>query len=108
MGHTHTHKSKLDLLALPSVPLPPVSSNGEEGKGDAPPAKPKAPAEKRKADSTEPLAGEPVKQKAHRDGGLLGLTSYLADRKGEREEMQDSHLQLDDYSKLLDNLHPSM
>ena len=85
-------------------------ANGEEGRGDALPGKPAAFAEKRKAESTESehAGGEPAKQKARREDELFCLTSFLADRKGEREEMQDAHLQLDDYSKMLDDLHPSM
>ena len=85
-----------------------MSSNGEDEKGDAPPAKPAIAAEKRKADSTETAVDESVKQKPRREEELFVLTSFLADRKGEREEMQDAHLQLDDYSKMLEDLHPSM
>ena len=36
------------------------------------------------------------------------ISSYLSERKGERDEMQDAHLILEDYSKEFADLHPSM
>lgn len=37
-----------------------------------------------------------------------GLKGYVADRQGEREDMQDSHVIMDDFTKSMTNLHPSI
>ena len=36
------------------------------------------------------------------------LFSHLAERQGEREDMQDAHIIIKDYASLFPNLHPSM
>ncbi|KAL8601879.1 hypothetical protein ACOMHN_020614 [Nucella lapillus] len=89
-----------------------LSSNGSPGK-DSTPAKPSvetmvaASGEKRKA--TETGDGQAVKTaRTEAEGGLLRLSSFVADRKGEREEMQDAYLQIDDYSSMFSQLHPSI
>lgn len=63
-------------------------------------------AEKRKADTTEPAPDEPNKQKQKLEH--YAMRCYVADRKGEREEMQDAHIQIDDYTKMFTSLHPSI
>ncbi|XP_076451535.1 integrin-linked kinase-associated serine/threonine phosphatase 2C-like [Babylonia areolata] len=97
---------------------PSVNRNGNEGQGDASAPAPTQPlaasAEKRKSESQGPQDEEPVRKEARTDNSpnahnsLLRLSSYVADRKGEREEMQDAHLQIDDYSSMFQDLHPSI
>ena len=101
-------KLKHDLRKLLLSVSVPANSNSSDKKDSEPAPKPAVSTEKRKADSTEPAPDEPVKQKARTEMDLFQLTSFLADRKGEREEMQDAHLQLDDYSSMFSDIHPSM
>ncbi|KAK7497895.1 hypothetical protein BaRGS_00010766 [Batillaria attramentaria] len=63
-------------------------------------------AQKRKANFTDSSAEEPEKQKQRFE--YYPLHCYVADRKGEREEMQDAYLQVDDFTKSFSNLHPSI
>lgn len=63
--------------------------------------------EKRRSDSSGTEVGEPEKQRL-KAATCFELHSFVADRKGEREEMQDAHIQLDDFSKMFQDLHPSM
>lgn len=76
-----------------------------------PPVRRTSTGEKRKLDGPEVFNQDgppPHKTRPDNVHGLFRLTSFVADRKGEREEMQDAHLQLDNYSKMLEGLHPSM
>lgn len=66
---------------------------------------------KRKSDAMDSdPSPEHGKQKPRLEdsGHVFQLRSFVADRKGEREEMQDAYIQLDDYSKMFKELHPSM
>ncbi|XP_025083684.1 integrin-linked kinase-associated serine/threonine phosphatase 2C-like isoform X1 [Pomacea canaliculata] len=66
---------------------------------------------KRKSDAMDSdPSPEHGKQKPRLEdsGHVFQLRSFVADRKGEREEMQDAYIQLDDYSKMFKELHPSI
>lgn len=39
---------------------------------------------------------------------VIKLYSFVYERKGEREEMQDTHVNIDNFSLKVDNLHPTM
>lgn len=39
---------------------------------------------------------------------IYSINSYLAERKGERDEMQDAHLIIEDFTKELTDLHPTV
>lgn len=39
---------------------------------------------------------------------LYQIQGYFAEKKGEREEMQDFHVLIDDFHKQIPHLHPSM
>ncbi|XP_035878536.1 integrin-linked kinase-associated serine/threonine phosphatase 2C isoform X2 [Phyllostomus discolor] len=80
--------------------LPPASS-GESGSPDTPlppPAKSGGKGEKRKPSEEEENGGEELVEKkvCKASSVIFGLKGFVAERKGEREEMQDAHVILND------------
>ncbi|XP_075773981.1 integrin-linked kinase-associated serine/threonine phosphatase 2C isoform X3 [Pelodiscus sinensis] len=76
-----------------------VSAVGNHGKG-----------EKRKASEEEKNGSEELVEKkvCKASGGIFGLKGYMAERKGEREEMQDAHVILNDITEECSPLPPQI
>nr|XP_042714704.1 integrin-linked kinase-associated serine/threonine phosphatase 2C isoform X3 [Chrysemys picta bellii] len=76
-----------------------VSAVGNHGKG-----------EKRKVSEEEKNGREELVEKkvCKASGGIFGLKGYMAERKGEREEMQDAHVILNDITEECRPLPPQI
>ncbi|XP_077683307.1 integrin-linked kinase-associated serine/threonine phosphatase 2C isoform X1 [Eretmochelys imbricata] len=76
-----------------------VSAVGNHGKG-----------EKRKVSEEEKNGHEELVEKkvCKASGGIFGLKGYMAERKGEREEMQDAHVILNDITEECRPLPPQI
>ncbi|XP_050821526.1 integrin-linked kinase-associated serine/threonine phosphatase 2C isoform X1 [Gopherus flavomarginatus] len=76
-----------------------VSAVGNHGKG-----------EKRKVSEEEENGHEELVEKkvCKASGGIFGLKGYMAERKGEREEMQDAHVILNDITEECRPLPPQI
>ncbi|XP_054722891.1 integrin-linked kinase-associated serine/threonine phosphatase 2C-like [Uloborus diversus] len=68
---------------------------------DLPPPKGENRGTKRKAQEGEDEAPDPPR-------GCVKLRGFCAQKRGEREEMQDRHVLLEDFHTLIPNLHPSV
>ncbi|CAD5115082.1 DgyrCDS4095 [Dimorphilus gyrociliatus] len=56
-------------------------------------------------DETKAKKSQMISMTDYKDNEIIGLHSYVAERKGERDEMQDTHVNIDNFTSNVDNLH---